>query len=454
MEDKEEGLVVTATGTVEPKNTVHETVESRWNAASDGWKSAISAFAKRIGRTPEDVTGVLLNNAVDIPDDANLEIVGDPESVTEEDFKRYFPNAKGPTLRAAIRDLRNAVGMKVVPTTAPVTPEPVKNTVPGFNISASVLPRLPATDDGFLSDLTTGGKLNKIRREDVAAAMRVYLAEKAGIYGARQKIRSLVEQFSERQDAPADDVVYEVIADIERENYGDALKAFGVKSDVVTKTRRADFVARIEQNLIPALYAFNEAMNGWVNAWNNQTANPAAIMGMLGAAFSGGGAAALQGIQTPDVSPLRSASSALTDAANKTFRGLYVVAVGAAMATDAVNILKKINDPRVLQATGLASRDDLIRALDISVTDQMKRAERELADYVYGALYLENLSDDEVKGAAFALQNKGQSVFPALMSLDSSSKKKGNQRDGGPNFAPRPRPFGDKTNTTDSPYDR
>ena len=174
-------------------------------------------------------------------------------------------------------------------------------------------------------------------------------------------------------------------------------------------------MSRLTTTLWPGLRRFNTALKGWHEQWVAQSANPGAMMNMIGALISGGQGLIPGMVQAPDGGALRSAHSDLLTMTNRMYSGMYMVPVARAMAFDALRIVAQLNDPNLCRAAGVPNRDELLRRLRIGVTDAYARSERSIAMYTLNALELGSQTDAELPAFAAALHMLGTTIdFDAL----------------------------------------
>ena len=94
-------------------------------------------------------------------------------------------------------------------------------------------------------------------------------------------------------------------------------------------------------------------------------------------------------MQAPDTASLRDAADAVKDAINKAFAGTGVQ-ISAALAYEAQEIKKSLEDPRLPALVGVANREQLLKKLGVAVPATYPRLETNVTKYVLGVLGLED----------------------------------------------------------------
>lgn len=376
----------------------------------------IAAFAAKVGKTPAEVTTVLTTSAINDTSDESLAIVGSAVDVDDATWMEMFPGVKKPVLKNAVNTLRAAVAPPpAVPT--PVIAAPVAHPAAPA-VSATPFRGLVqlADDRTFLTGLTVGGRLNgTVSAADAVNAVRVGMAHSIHLFDAPEKLAEIIEEYATTMETPADDSVYTLLETIRERKYAEVLGPLNVKSSAVTEGRRKEFMSRLTTTLWPGLRRFNTALKGWHEQWVAQSANPGAMMNMIGALISGGQGLIPGMVQAPDGGALRSAHSDLLTMTNRMYSGMYMVPVARAMAFDALRIVAQLNDPNLCRAAGVPNRDELLRRLRIGVTDAYARSERSIAMYTLNALELGSQTDAELPAFAAALHMLGTTIdFDAL----------------------------------------
>lgn len=302
--------------------------------------------------------------------DLGVDNVGDLSTLTETDLVGAgLPVVKARKLLSDVKP-------------ASVVDAPVMSSV-AFD---SVLPSVP-DDESWLKALKTGGVL-KIDTSTVNAAVRAALAKRVGLYDVPAKLTAAMEEFADASEEQVDPTFYTLRKQMTRRNYADIFAAIdGLDGSFVTDKRKAELLRRLDQYLWPALIGFNAQLKGWQESWMQGAANPAMLM----MAMVGGGAGALPPgvMQAPDTAVLRDAADAVKDAANKVFAGTGVQ-IASALAYEALEIKKSLEDPRLPALIGVANREQMLKKLSVAVPATYPRLETNLTKYVLGVMNLED----------------------------------------------------------------
>ena len=270
----------------------------------------------------------------------------------------------------------------------------------------AVLPSVQ-DDESWLKALKTGGVL-KVDQSTVIAAVRAALAKKVGLYDVPSKLSNAMEEFADTSEEQVDTTFYALRDQMTRRSYGDIFAAIpGLNGTFVTETRKKQLLARLEQYLWPAVIGFNAQLKGWQESWMQGAANPTMMM----MALMGGNAGALPPglMQAPDTAVLRDAADAVKDSVNKVFAGTGVQ-IASALAYEAAEIKKSLEDPRLPAMIGVANREQMLKKLGVAVPATYPRLETNLTKYILGVMSLEDQAagDEELKylGALFMLGNQ------------------------------------------------
>ena len=269
----------------------------------------------------------------------------------------------------------------------------------------SILASLPSvsSDESLLQGLQIGGIL-KVSDATYQAALRVFLADRAGLFTVREKIRSKMEAQSEKILEPVPPMYWKIMRSITRHNYGDLFAAIeGLDGTYITDKRRTEFVNRLKNELFPVVVEGYGAVCGWSESYNNMGYNLAG----LAAAIRGGAGAGLA--NCPPVDPVLDASATLKDAINRVFRGTYMP-VAAAMTKDAMDTTALLNDPSLPALVGSESKDIMLRDLGLNVTANVTRCEKALVQFVLGLTKFDTESVGNEINYILALASVGQNI--------------------------------------------
>jgi hypothetical protein len=252
----------------------------------------------------------------------------------------------------------------------------------------SILPSV-ADDVSWLNSLRTGGVLARgLEPSTVTAAIRAALADRFGLYDIPKKVFVAMEDFIDTTEEQVTEEYWTLRKQLTRRSYGDLFQAIdGLDGNFVTEKRKNQLLGRINENLWPSIFSFNEALEGWQEAWMQGAANPAMMMAaMTGLAGGAGGPGLPPGMmQPPDCGVLRDAAETVIDGLNKTFRGTGVQ-ITAALAYEANEIKKMVENPRLPMLCGVPSRDLLLKKLKVAVPATYPRMETNVTRFALGIM--------------------------------------------------------------------
>lgn len=323
----------------------------------------------------DDVTVKLSELGVDdvtiakIRDDLGVATVDDLNVLTEADFVSV--------------GLKVVQARKVAGAFAPTAKLPDAST---FGVAAfdTVLPTV-ASDESWLEALKTGGLL-KVDQSTVTAAIRAALANRVGLFDIPTKLADAMEKFADSNDDQVDASFFALRKQITRRSYADVFAAIdGLDANFVTDARKKQLFGRIDEYLWPAIIQFNDQLYSWQDAWmKGSAANPAMLMA---AVMSGGNGVGMPPgmMAPPETAILRDSADAVADAINRVFRGTGVQ-IAAALAYDAAQIKKTMEDPRLPLMVGAANREQMLKQLGIAVSATYPRLETNLTRFVLATL--------------------------------------------------------------------
>lgn len=246
-----------------------------------------------------------------------------------------------------------------------------------------ILPSVP--DDGsWLQALKTGGVL-KVDQSTVISAIRAALASRVGLFDLPQKLADAMERFADSNDEPVDPVYFTLRQQLTQHAYADVFEAIpGLNGNFVTESRKKDLFGRIDKYLWPVIIGFYSQLKSWQEAWMQGAANPAILTAAL---LSGGRGASLPPglMQAPDTGALRDYADAVADAINKVFSGTGVQIVSA-LAYDAAQTKKTLEDTRLPALVGAANRDQMLKLIKAGISPTYPRLEVNLVKFILSIL--------------------------------------------------------------------
>lgn len=289
--------------------------------------------------------------------------------------------------------------LRLRPTTAAPTPAAAIST-PNASALLSVLPQVPE-DTAFTEMLREGGVL-KAPKTDILSAMRVAVANKAGLDRVADALLEEMKRFADAQDEPYTANYYRLRRMLTRRRYSEIFAAAEEDEKVtptITEEQRREMIRRLNEYLWPALEGFHGRLNAWTQSWQG-SANPMVALMAMAMMQAGSGTPMPPGIlmQPPDTGPLRDESESVIRRVNKVFSGPGVV-VARAMAMDAMRIKEVLEDPTLPAAIGATTKEMMLRQLGMGVGADFPRLERSVVQY---ALSIFELSTVPVGNAEYS----------------------------------------------------
>jgi hypothetical protein len=253
--------------------------------------------------------------------------------------------------------------------------------------AAAVLDVLPGVPDdaSWLEALRTGGVL-KVDESSVISAVRAAVADKVGLFEVPRRLVSEMEQFAETNDEQVDPEFFRLRNQLTRRSYAEIFSAIdGLDGSFVSDSRKKQLLERVNELLWPSIIGFYDLLKSWQESWLQGAANPMILI----AALAGGNAGMPPGmIQPPDASSLRDAAADFNDAINRVFAG-FGVPIASALAYDATQIRKTLENPRLPAMIGAANRDQMLKQLGVGVGPTYARLETNLTRFVLGIMQAE-----------------------------------------------------------------
>lgn len=383
------------------------------NPTPDAVTDAITAKLHELGVTDADqITKIKSLGA---------ETVADLEGLTETDLTGIgVPILKARKLVASLQPVKEATPMQTIDTSV------------NFD---SILPAVP-DDTSWLNSLRTGGVL-KIEQSTVISAIRAALADRFGLYELPKKLLTEMESFIDATEEQVTDEFWKLRKQLTRRSYGDLFQAIdGLDGSFVSEKRKSVLLSRINETLWPAIISFQSQLTGWQEAWMQGAANPGMMIAAVMAAGGNGVGMPPGMMQPPDCGILRDSAAAVNDALNRTFRGTGVQ-ITAALAYEANEIKKMLENPRLPMLCGVPSRDLMLKKLNVGVPATYPRMEQNLTKYILGIMQC----DKVVAG------NEELQYFGTLYMLGSQipwNDLNNHPASSAPSSRPRPRGIGGK----------
>jgi hypothetical protein len=342
----------------------------------ESWVSYLTPFATTLGMTVDDATKALAP-IVGEPGEQAILLLRDQAMSPEAAIKGVLQGKPLAIVNKAISQLGREVRIAQAPTM----------TFAGADILPQVM-----SDESLLSALRAGGAL-KIEVSTVVSAVRTALANRLGLYDIPEMLAKRMEQFADQNAEQVPPDFFKLRKQLTQRTYGDIFEAIdGLDGRFVTDARRNQLFGRIDEYLWPAVLSYQGQLKGWVESWQQGAANPAMMMNAI-AMMAGGGVAAMPPgmMQPPDTGALRDAADAFNDNINKVFAGTGVQ-IASALAYDAMQIKKTLEDSRLPGMIGVANREQMLRTLGVEVSATYPRLEANLTKYVLSVLKVTELA--------------------------------------------------------------
>lgn len=291
----------------------------------------------------------------------------------------------------------NKILKNLVPAPAAATTAAAANDAAAAQMNMdAVLPQVP--DDGSWLQALRAGGVRKVEQSTVISAIRAALAEEFGLYDIPKELVKTMEAYVDVTEEQVTDEFWQLRKQLTRRSYGDLFQAIeGLDASYVTDKRKNELLSRISANLWPSIFAFNEALGGWQEAWMQGAANPAMMMAAMAGGMGGVGMPPGM-MQPPDCGVLRDAAETVNDALNKTFRGTGVQ-ITAALAFEANQIKTMLENPQLPMLCGIPTRELLLKKLKVAVPATYPRMEVNLTRFVLGIMGAERVpgGNDELQ---------------------------------------------------------
>lgn len=251
----------------------------------------------------------------------------------------------------------------------------------------AILPELPS-DESWLTALKAGGVL-KVNQDSYIAVVRAVYAERCGLYDAPKRLEEAMRSYAENADEPVGPEFFKLRKLLTRRSYADLFSAVeGLDGSFVTDSERKKFLKKVNDKLLPAIYTVSNEVNTWNETYCSSANNPMALASLL----TGGGMGMVP--QAPPFTGVQSATETLNDAINSVFGGLGSV-TASALAYDAMEIKKALENPQLPAMTGYANRDQMLKALNLNISSSFVHQEKMLTRFVLAATKFSEISPGE-----------------------------------------------------------
>ena len=321
-----------------------------------------------------------------IIDELGVETIDDFKVLEVDDLVNV--GVKVVKARKMLADIKADVDTKAVANASATTTNVDASAL--MNQYASLLPSVP-NDDSWLKALKAGGVL-KVGEASYIAAIRAAFAYKAKLYDIPKELVKCIEAYSDETEEQVDATFYKMRNALTRRNYSDIFAAIeGLDGTFVTEKRRNDFLKRINDDVWPAIMDSYNALDGWYQTWKSSISDPSMFAAAFTGMFNGGHSAMM--INAPDTAVLHDAGETLVNAINRAFRGTGVQ-IAAALAYDANEIRKTLEDPSLPAMIGVRNREMMLKKIGVNVSSNYVRLEQNLVKYVLGFVNHDTVTSD------------------------------------------------------------
>ncbi len=281
----------------------------------------------------------------------------------------------------------------------------------------SILPTVP--DGGsWLNSLRLGGVL-KVDPNTNIAAIRAALADHCGLYRIPDKLVNLMEAYADESDEPVNDLFFQLRDQITKRDYAELFSATkGLTGAFATKKRREMFLNRVGDDLWNAIREAYLQLDAWYNAMMAAQNNPNVLFSAITGVLNGGGIGV--GLNIPPTDGVRDAGDTLKNAINHVFRGTGAP-VAAALALDAMEIVKVLDNRDLPAMIGVANRDQMLRKLGVNISPNYARLEQNLVRFVLSYIeFSDNGAANEVQYLSSLWQLGAQINWDSLIGKTST----------------------------------
>ncbi len=281
-----------------------------------------------------------------------------------------------------------------------------------------ILPDIP--DDGaWLGRLKTDGVL-KVEDSTYIAAVRAALADQVGLYDVPDRLIREMDAYAEVTDEQVGSEYFELREMLARRSYADLFSAVkGLNGSYITDKRRKAFLQKLQAEMWPALKRGNNALESWNQVYRENSND----LGNIALVLQGQG----DMVAIADTSSLHEAGDDIIMSINRAFSGTGVQ-VSAALAYDACEIIKALNNPRLPMLIGVPSRELMLKKIGISVSGGYVRQERNLVRFVMAFVNHNAVSADAETHYFKALWQLGSQIDWPQLPADVASRSSGSAK--------------------------
>lgn len=279
-----------------------------------------------------------------------------------------------------------------------------------FTSDLAILPELPS-DESWLTALKAGGVL-KVNQDSYIAVVRALFAERCGLYEAPKRLEEAMREFAENSDEPVNAEFFKLRKLLVRRSYAELFSAIdGLDGSFVTDSERKKFLRRANDKLLPAIHLVSTEVNAWNDTYCSAANTPYVLASLITGAPST--------MQPPPFTGVQSAAEGLNDAINSVFAGLGGV-VATALAYDAMETKKALENPALPAMTGAANRDQMLKSLGLNISSSFVHQEKMLTRFVLAATKFAEISPGEEPRYLAALWQLSRSIDWGVLGFGNS----------------------------------
>lgn len=351
-------------------------------SAATKWDKTVGEFAIAIGMNLEEVNkNEKLQEIVGEPGDEALGYLLSEEYCPKADLMKIFAGVPKAKLSKAIDDILRVEEKPEVK---------VEEKSSSTGVSLDILPK-EMSEDHLLEFLKTGGVL-KVNEATVIMALRAAIVDRTGVFEIRKTLTDKMKKHAESLGDSVDENFFKIHNELTRRKYGEIFSAVPGAGNFVSAKSISDFLGKLNSNLWPSLYAFQELLTGWVQTWQQGVANPTAMMAAMTAMMSGNAGGGIPGgmMAPPPTDGLRDAAESFNEVVNKVFSGTGTI-VASALGYDAKALMNVLNNPQLPAQIGAANKDQMLKMLNINVSADVSRLATNTARYALSIMEFPNV---------------------------------------------------------------
>ena len=348
------------------------------SAPADNWTVYVTPFANALGVEVATV-GDMLKSVAGAPGERAMSILKDASLSPDADIKAILPEGTpSGVANQAIALLREQ--------------QPAVDPTAMMFGGGDSLPQVP-DDTSWLESLKIGGIL-KFNRETAVGTVSAGLGNKVGLFDLPKRVVDMMEAHAESLDEPVPAEFFELQRSMTERSYAEIFAAIpGASGRYATQARKNDLLRKLDETLWPALLSFQNQLSDWLDSWQKGMANPAMLAQVLLSSRMGG--TMPPGMMAPpSTSVLRDSAEGVINAINRVFSGTGIP-VAMALAYDAQQIRKALENPNLPAHVGAANREQMLKKLGVAVSSDYPRLERDLKKYTLGIIELPNVASGQ-----------------------------------------------------------